>query len=114
MSRILNHIVADEKGVLTFEWILLLAVLVVGIVGGLSAVRDSLIVELSDVSAGILSLSQSYLIKTPVLITQEQTLAMPIGPFSSGIADGSVYEDLTGEIELVRMNQNLYDGMNTP
>jgi hypothetical protein len=50
----------EDEGVLTFEWILLITVLVIGIVGGLSAARDALIVELGDVAEGMVSLDQSY------------------------------------------------------
>jgi len=55
----------EDKGVLTFEWILLLTVLVIGIVGGLSAVRDALITELGDVSEAMISLDQSYTVLPP-------------------------------------------------
>ena len=56
----------EDQGVLTFEWILLLTVLVIGIVGGLSAVRDAVISELGDVAEAITSLDQSYTIINPM------------------------------------------------
>ena len=37
-----------RRGVLTFEWILLISLLVIGIIGGLSAVRNALLCELHD------------------------------------------------------------------
>ena len=37
-----------RSGVLTFEWILLVSLLVIGVIGGLSAVRNSLLCELDD------------------------------------------------------------------
>lgn len=37
-------------GVLTFEWILLISLLVIGIIGGLSAVRNALLCELTDLA----------------------------------------------------------------
>ncbi len=37
-------------GVLTFEWILLVSLLVIGVIGGLSAVRNALLCELEDLS----------------------------------------------------------------
>ena len=61
MKRFIN----EESGVLTFEWILLISVLVIGIVGGLSAVRDALIDELGDVAEAMLALDQSYYILWP-------------------------------------------------
>lgn len=51
---------ADDEGVLSFEWILLLTLLVIGIVGGLSAVRDAVISELGDVTAAAVRIDQSY------------------------------------------------------
>jgi hypothetical protein len=41
---------ARRLGVLTFEWILLVSLLVIGVIGGLSAVRNSLLCELEDLS----------------------------------------------------------------
>jgi len=35
---------------LTFEWILLISLLVIGIIGGLAAVRDALLCELTDLA----------------------------------------------------------------
>ncbi len=56
----------EDRGVLTFEWILLITVLTIGVVGGLSAVRDAVISELGDVAEAVVSLDQSYIIITPV------------------------------------------------
>jgi hypothetical protein len=61
----LKRVWTEDEGVLTFEWILLITVLVIGIVGGLSAVRDALITELGDVSEAMISLDQSYTILPP-------------------------------------------------
>ena len=62
---LLNRVWREDEGVLTFEWILLITVLVIGIVGGLSAVRDALISELGDVAEAMISLDQSYTILNP-------------------------------------------------
>ncbi|MGB9687848.1 hypothetical protein [Thermogutta sp.] len=64
MTRLLARL-KQEEGVLTFEWILLITILVIGIVGGLSAVRDGLITELGDVVEAVISLDQSYFIAHP-------------------------------------------------
>ncbi len=55
-----------DEGVLTFEWILLLTVLVIGVVGGLSAVRDAVLSELGDLAQAITSLDQTYFIVNPL------------------------------------------------
>lgn len=65
MKRVLSRIWREEEGVLTFEWILLITVLVIGVVGGLSAVRDAIITELGDVVEAMISLDQSYYILHP-------------------------------------------------
>jgi hypothetical protein len=50
----------EEDGVLSFEWTLLVILLVFGIVSGLCAARDGIIDELSDQAAAILAFDQSY------------------------------------------------------
>ena len=55
-----NRIWNEDQGVLTFEWILLITVLVIGIVGGLSATRDAIIDELGDVAEAVVRIDQSY------------------------------------------------------
>ena len=42
-----------RRGVLTLEWILLLTVLVIGIIGGLGAVRFAINAELQDLADAI-------------------------------------------------------------
>ena len=41
---------SKRLGVLTFEWILLVSLLAIGVIGGLSAVRNALPCELGDLS----------------------------------------------------------------
>lgn len=50
----------EEDGVLSFEWSLLVILLVFGIVSGLCAARDGIIDELSDQAEAMLSWDQSY------------------------------------------------------
>jgi Flp pilus assembly pilin Flp len=66
VKSLLNRAWREDEGVLTFEWILLITVLAIGIVGGLSAVRDALISELGDLSHAITLLDQSYTILNPM------------------------------------------------
>jgi hypothetical protein len=42
-----------RRGILTFEWILLISLLVIGVIGGLTAVRNSLICELNELTGCI-------------------------------------------------------------
>ncbi len=55
----------DDEGVLTFEWVLLITLLVIGIVGGYSAVRDGVIDELGDVAGAVLRVDQSFTAEAP-------------------------------------------------
>ena len=50
----------EDDGVLSFEWTLLVVLLVFGIVSGVCAARDGIIDELSDQAAAILNWDQSY------------------------------------------------------
>ena len=61
------HRRVKRRGVLTLEWILLVTVLVIGIIGGLGAVRNATINELSDLAEAIESIN----VKTQAEITAE-------------------------------------------
>ena len=50
----------EDDGDLSFEWCLLVILLVFGIVSGLCAARDGIIDEMSDHAAAILAFDQSY------------------------------------------------------
>lgn len=56
----MNQFLKEETGVLTFEWVLLITILVIGAIGGLAAVRDSISCELEDVSATVISVNPGY------------------------------------------------------
>jgi hypothetical protein len=84
----LNRVWREDEGVLTFEWILLITVLVIGVVGGLSAVRDATILELGDVVEAMVSLDQSYTILHPWEVTTPDCIV-------DGASD-SFYTDAAG------------------
>jgi hypothetical protein len=46
-----------RRGMLAFEWILLISLLVIGVIGGLSTVRNALLCELQDVADCIQALN---------------------------------------------------------
>ena len=58
----------EDDGVLSFEWILLVTLLTIGIVSGISAARDAITDEFGDVAQAMLSLDQSYTIDFPLNI----------------------------------------------
>ena len=64
--KVLSKMWKEEEGVLTFEWVLLVTLLTIGVVGGIAAARDAIIDELSDVAEAMLALDQSYRIDAPL------------------------------------------------
>jgi len=59
MSWFTNSRVAARRrrGVLTLEWILLVTVIVIGVIGGLGAVRSATLGELKDLAEAITALN---------------------------------------------------------
>ena len=62
LKRLWNH----DEGVLTFEWITLLTLLVIGVIGGIAAIRDAVIHEATGAVGAMTSLDQSYLLEPPL------------------------------------------------
>jgi hypothetical protein len=59
----------QEDGVLTFEWTLLLTLLVLGIVSGVSAARDAIIDEFGDTAEVMMAVDQSYHVGFPLQVS---------------------------------------------
>ena len=59
----------EEDGVLTFEWTLLLTLLVLGIVSGVAAVRDAIIDEFGDTAEVMMAVDQSYHVGFPLQVS---------------------------------------------
>lgn len=55
LTRLRHHGARHQKrrGALTLEWVLLVTVLVIGIIGGLAAVRNATNAELTDLAEAI-------------------------------------------------------------
>jgi Flp pilus assembly pilin Flp len=58
----INRMWQEDDGVLSFEWVLLITLVCIGIVGGLAAARDAIIDELGDIAQALISFDQSYVI----------------------------------------------------
>lgn len=96
----LNRLYKDESGVLTFEWILLITVLVIGIVGALSAVRDAINTELGDVAEAMVALDQSYYICWPWEVATPDNVVD--GASNSYFSDGAfIYQERATAEDLV-------------
>ena len=66
MKATLKRMWREEEGVLTFEWVLLVTLLTIGVVSGVAGARDAIIDELGDVAQAMLALDQSYRIDFPL------------------------------------------------
>ncbi|MEX2025956.1 MAG: hypothetical protein WEH44_01625, partial [Pirellulaceae bacterium] len=64
--KVLSRMWKEEDGVLSFEWVMLVTLLTIGIVSGLAGARDAIIDELGDVAQAMLALDQSYTIDFPL------------------------------------------------
>jgi len=60
MRRFVNKLWTENDGVLSFEWTLLVVLVVIGIIGGVGAARDAIIDELGDTAEALLQFDQSY------------------------------------------------------
>lgn len=65
VKSILKRIWSEDEGVLTFEWVLLITVAIIGIIGGYSAMRDAVIDEMGDIAEGVISIDQSFSTAAP-------------------------------------------------
>lgn len=65
MKSLLDRLWNEDEGLLTYEWILLITLLVIGVVGAYSAVRDGVIDELGDIADGIIAVDQSFTTEPP-------------------------------------------------
>jgi hypothetical protein len=86
----------QDDGVLSFEWTLLTTLVVLGVIGGLSAARDGVIDELGDAAQAMLALDHSYSIDYPLEIAIDPNGNSPqvIGLASdSSFTDAFAYTD---------------------
>ncbi len=89
----------EDEGILTFEWILLLTLLVIGVVGGVAGIRDAIIHECQGVVGAMVSLNQSYEIVPPLGVmvqstspgTNEAALPCTSSAVASSYVDSGVY-----------------------
>jgi hypothetical protein len=60
LIQLRTRLASENDGVLSFEWVLLLTLLTIGIVSGVTAARDAIIDELGDVAEAAQGFDQSY------------------------------------------------------
>jgi Flp pilus assembly pilin Flp len=93
MKKVLARVWKEDDGVLSFEWILLVTLLTIGIVGGIAAARDAIIDEFGDVAQAMLALDQSYTIAFPLLV--EVHAPSTSSASDSAFTDFALYTDCT-------------------
>ena len=91
MQLVLSRMWKEEDGVLSFEWVLLVTLLTIGIVSGLAAARDAIIDELGDVAQAMLALDQSYTIDFPLNVDVHTTDNS--GASDSSFTDAAAFSD---------------------
>lgn len=97
MKKLLWKMWHETEGVLSFEWTLLTSLLTVGVVSGITAVRDSTVDEFGDLSQAMLCLDQSYFIDAPLVIGVHDYAfgisTVPSSAASSRFVDAMAYGD---------------------
>jgi Flp pilus assembly pilin Flp len=91
MKRFLQQVWREDDGVLSFEWVLLVTLLVIGIVGGLAGARDAIIDELGDIAQATLSFDQSY--SLPELVIDVNNVPVVVFPAQDFQDDGFDYAE---------------------
>jgi hypothetical protein len=66
VKSLLQRMIREDDGVLTFEWVLIITIVVVGIVSGLAAARDGIVDEIGDSAEAMIALDQSYYVDFPL------------------------------------------------
>src|SRR5437870_1199354 len=77
----------EDDGVLSFEWVLIVTLIVIGVVGGLCAARDAIIDELGDLAEAAQGIDQSYTLSGLSL-----SLTIDGIPFTANAASSSFTE----------------------
>jgi len=93
MRATIQQLLREDDGVLSFEWVLLVTLLVLGVVSGLAAARDAVIDELGDVAQAMLGLDNSYTIDWPLELLIDVDVTSGPGPQAIGLASDSSFID---------------------
>jgi len=87
----LKRLWREDEGILTFEWILLLTLLVIGVIGGIAGIRDAIIHECQGVVGAMVSLDQSYEVVPPLGVGVDSIT--PVGSSCTSSASYSKFRD---------------------
>ena len=96
MKRFINRVWKEDEGVLSFEWVLLVTLLTIGVVSGIAGARDAIIDEMGDVAQAMVALDQSYSIDFPLLVEVHTTTSSSAS--DSAFTDAAIYTDCARNI----------------
>ena len=104
----LQRLWIEEEGVLAFEWIVLLTLVVIGVIGGVAAIRDAVIHEAQGSVGAMVSLDQGYFVEPPLGVG----VVSVAGASDNGCTSSAVYMGAgdntlwaNGRINATTMNQ---------
>ncbi len=87
----------DETGSLTLEWIFMLSLLVLGIVGGIATIRNAMILEAGDDAGAAVSLNTAYTVCAPPTLSVNSKQSAIIPGFENDAAPNKVKIGNTGD-----------------
>ena len=91
MKKLFARFWRENDGVLSFEWVALNSVVVLGVVGGLASVRDAVNDEMADMTEAITSLDQSYTIQAPCPVRVGRSNNVGNGRIQTQVTEGAGY-----------------------
>lgn len=91
MKTLLHRLWVEDEGILSFEWVLLVTLLTIGVIGGIAGARDAIIDELGDVAQAMLAIDQSYTVLHPLTIEVHDGSNQ--GASNSSFMDSAVFQD---------------------
>lgn len=82
----------EDEGVLSFEWLMLLTLVTIGVIGGIASARDAIIDEYGDAAEAMLSLDQSFYVTQPLSVSVH-VIDGGSSASDSGFFDGALFYD---------------------
>ena len=89
--KVVSQMWKEDEGVLSFEWVLLVTLLTIGIVSGVAGARDAIIDELGDVAQAMIALDQSYSVDFPLAVSVHSVTTS--GASNSTFTDAAAFTD---------------------
>lgn len=102
LQEFVQQVISEEDGLLSFEWVMLVTLLTIGVVAGATAARDGIIDELGDSAQSMLAVDGSFRIDFPLQVSINPNGAGPgtvVGQASdSQFVDGQTFTDCDRDI----------------